>query len=57
MKTLFGFYGYEGGDWDLEMDLPRSSMMPDPDAVATLTVQQRQVCDFQDTCTFTVPLL
>jgi len=44
VDTLFGFYGYKGGDWDLEMDLPRASMMPDTASVASLTSQQRQVC-------------
>lgn len=45
VQTLFGFWALEGGSWDLEMELPRASMMPDPEAVATLTSQQRQVWD------------
>ena len=32
--TSFGFKGYSGPSWELEMDLPRASMLPEQAGVS-----------------------
>ena len=43
--TPFGFKGYEGSDWHLEMEAPRAAMSPDASAVNTIinNASQKQV--------------
>jgi hypothetical protein len=43
--TVYGFLGYVGNSWLMEMDMPRAAMEPDPLAVNMIkqNTQYRQV--------------
>lgn len=44
-ETVYGFKGYEGSEWLLEMNLPRASMEPDATAVTTIKQNNKQLSE------------
>ncbi|OWF42274.1 Endo-1,3(4)-beta-glucanase 1 [Mizuhopecten yessoensis] len=44
-NTVYGFKGYEGTEWLLEMNLPRASMEPDEAAVTKIKQNNKQLSD------------
>ncbi|XP_048238379.1 uncharacterized protein LOC124110988 [Haliotis rufescens] len=47
-STPYGFKGYKGADWLLEMDAPRASMEPDPSGVNRVKSNSHQKKDVVD---------
>ncbi|XP_060068686.1 uncharacterized protein LOC132548810 [Ylistrum balloti] len=44
-ETVYGFKGYEGSEWLLEMNLPRASMEPDEAAVTNIKQNNKQLSE------------